>query len=142
MKDLKKKIPIEEGLFSIPLTSGEKPYLIGSKCTICGKVFFPKREVCPNCLKINTMQEHQIYGGGRLYTFSIVNAALPGFKAPSIQAYVDLEEGARIWTLITGIEPDPKLLKIGMELELVIEKIREDEHGNEILSYKFRPKTE
>jgi uncharacterized OB-fold protein len=85
------------------------------------------------------MEEVHLSGRGKLDTFSIVNAALPGFKAPSIQAYVNLEEGPRIWSLITGVEPDEKALKIGMELELVVEKVREDAQGNEVISYQFRP---
>lgn len=139
METLKKQISIEDGLFHVPSSAEDKPYLIGSKCSSCGMVTFPKREVCPRCLKKGTMKEYQIYGKGRLNTFSIVNAALPGFKAPSIQAYIDLDEGPRIWSLITGIDPDPDLLKIGMELELVVEKVREDHEGNEYLSYQFKP---
>lgn len=139
MDNAKKQIPIEEGLFHVPASAGDKPYLIGSKCGTCNLVTFPKREVCPRCVKIGTMAEYHIYGKGRLNTFSIVNAALPGFKAPSIQAYVDLDEGPRIWSLITGVVPDPALLRIGMELELVVEKVREDREGNEYISYQFRP---
>ncbi len=139
MTDPKKPVPIEEGLFYLPSSPTEKPYLIGSKCTACGNVTFPKRPVCPRCVRPGTMEEYHIYGKGKLNTFSIVNAALPGFRAPSIQAYVDLDEGPRIWSLITGVEPDPKKLSIGMELELVVEKVREDGQGNELMSYQFRP---
>ncbi len=142
MTSEKNRIPIEEGLFYVPSSPSEKPYLIGSKCTACGNVTFPKRAVCPRCVKPGTMEEYHIYGGGKLNTFSIVNAALPGFKAPSIQAYVDLDEGPRIWSLITGVEPDPKNLSMGMELELVVEKVREDAQGNELMSYQFRPAKE
>jgi len=139
METAKKQIPIEEGLFYIPSSPGEKPYLIGAKCGTCGTVTFPKRDVCPRCVAKATMEEYRIYRGGKLNTFSIVNAALPGFKAPSIQAYVDLEEGPRIWSLITGIEPDPEKLKIGMDLELVVAPVRRDEQGNELMSYQFKP---
>jgi uncharacterized OB-fold protein len=139
MDRVKKRIPIEEGLFHVPASAEDKPYLIGSKCRDCNTVTFPKRAVCPRCVKRGTMTEHHISGKGRLNTFSIVNAALPGFKAPSIQAYVDLDEGPRIWSLISGIAPDPEALRIGMDLELVVEKVREDREGNEYISYQFRP---
>jgi uncharacterized protein len=142
MDNMKSRIPIEEGLFYVPSSPAEKPYLIGSKCKECGNVTFPKRPVCPRCIKPGTMEEYHIYGKGKINTFSIVNAALPGFKAPSIQAYVDLDEGPRIWSLITGIAPDDTSLRIGMELELVVEKVREDAQGNEFLSYQFRPAKE
>jgi uncharacterized OB-fold protein len=85
------------------------------------------------------MEEVHLSGRGKIDTFSVCFAALPGFKAPSIQAYVNLEEGARIWALITGTEPDEKAVKLGMDVELVIGKVREDLEGNEIVSYQFRP---
>jgi uncharacterized OB-fold protein len=138
----KKQVPIEEGLFYQPASQEEKPYLIGSKCSLCGNVTFPKMKVCPRCAKKDTMIEVHLSGRGKLDTFSIVNAALPGFKAPSIQAYVNLEEGPRIWSLITGVEPDEKALKIGMDVELVVAKVREDAQGNEVISYQFRPAKE
>jgi uncharacterized protein len=142
MDSVKSQVPIEEGLFYVPSSSDERPYLVGSKCNECGNVTFPKRSVCPRCVKPGTMEEYHIYGKGKLNTFSIVNAALPGFKAPSIQAYVDLADGPRIWSLITGIDPDDTSLRIGMELELVVEKVRNDAQGNELMSYQFRPARE
>ena len=38
----KKQIPVQEGLFYQPQSPEEKPYLIGSKCTICGYISFPQ----------------------------------------------------------------------------------------------------
>ena len=139
MENKKKQIPIGEGLFHIPSLPGEKPYLMGSKCNDCGTVTFPARTVCPRCIKPGTMQEYSIYRGGKLNTFSIVNAALPGFKSPSVQAYIDLEEGPRILSILTDVEPDEKAIKIGMDLELTVVKTKEDEQGNELMTYQFRP---
>lgn len=136
----KKQISVEEGgLFYQPSSAEEKPYLIGSKCTLCGIVTFPKIPICPRCTKKDTMEEIHLNGKGKINTFCIVHAALPGFKAPSIQAYIDLPEGPRIWSLITGCEPFEEALKIGMDVELVIGKVGEDSEGNQIISYQFRP---
>jgi len=133
----KERLPIEAGLFNQP--PGEKPYLIGVKCKECGLKAFPKTPVCPRCMGKDTMEEARIYGKGKLDSFSIVQAALPGFKAPSIQAYINLDEGPRIWSLVTDCEPTEEALKPGMEVELVIAKVREDAQGNEIVSYQFKP---
>jgi uncharacterized OB-fold protein len=135
----KNQIPVQEGLFYQPQSPEEKPYLIGAKCTVCGYISFPKLMVCPRCVRKDTMKEIHLSGKGKIDTFSTCFAALPGFKAPSIQAYINLEEGARIWSLITGTEPSDEALKIGMDVELVIAKVREDAAGNEIVSYQFRP---
>ncbi|MFC1534525.1 Zn-ribbon domain-containing OB-fold protein [Thermodesulfobacteriota bacterium] len=134
-----KATPIEEGIFHQPSSPDEEPYLIGVKCNVCGLKAFPKTPVCPRCLEKDTMEEAHIMGKGKLDSFSIVRAALPGFKAPSIQAYINLEEGPRIWSLVTGCEPSEEALKPGMDMELVIARVREDARGNEIVSYQFKP---
>jgi uncharacterized OB-fold protein len=135
----KKQIPAEEGVFYQPQAPGEEPYLIAARCKECGFTDFPGTPVCPRCVKRGTMEEVHIGRKGKLDTFSIVRSALPGFVSPSVQAYVNLEEGPRIWSLITGVEPLEEALKIGMDLELVISKVREDADGNEIISYQYRP---
>src|SRR4030042_3935539 len=134
-----KQVPVEEGLFNQPKSPDEKPYLIGARCRECGYTCFPRLILeCPRCQKKGTMDTTNISGKGKLDTFSTCNSALPGFPMPTIQGFV-LIGGARIWTQITGTDMTGKDLKVGMEMELVIEKLREDAEGNEIMSYKFRP---
>ena len=137
MEKEKKQIPIEEGIFY--QAPGEAPLLIGNRCKACGAKFFPKTPVCPKCIEKDAMEETFIKGKGKLDVFSIVNAGLPGFKVPSIQAYIQLDDGPRIWSLVTGCEPSEDSLKPGMEMEMVIDKVREDEEGNELISYQFKP---
>ena len=140
MENEKKQIPIEEGLFTQP--NSARPQLIGNRCRICGLVAFPKTPVCPKCLQKGTMDEALLEGKGTLDSYCIVNAALPGFKMPSIQAYINLEDGPRIWSLITGCEPSDEVLTVGMDMEMVIAKVREDADGNDIISYQFKPAEE
>ena len=134
-----KKKPIKEGLFYQPTSPDEKPYLVGSRCTVCGYVSFPKRPVCPMCIKEGTMKEVALSTRGKINTFTISRVTSGGFQAPYIQAYVDLPEGSRVFTLITGCEPSEGALEMGTEVEMVIDKICEDEDGNELIGYKFRP---
>ena len=134
----RKQIPVEEGAFYQPQAPQEKPYLIAARCKVCGYTCFPRLMVCPRCLKNGTMEIAHLSGIGKLDTYSSCNAALPGFPAPTIQGYVIIG-GARIWSQITGTDMTGKDLKVGQDVELVIEKLREDAEGNEIMSYKFRP---
>lgn len=85
------------------------------------------------------MQEIQLGSRGKIDSFSVLHVGAPGFEPPYIIAYVVMPEGAKVLALITGCEPSERSLEIGNEVELVIEKIREDEHGNEVRGYKFRP---
>ena len=47
-------------------------------------------------------------------------------------------EKIRIPSVLTGFDLEQEL-KSGTKMEMVIEKLRNDEQGNEIVSYKFRP---
>ncbi|MBI5967273.1 MAG: OB-fold domain-containing protein [Deltaproteobacteria bacterium] len=135
----KKKVPIKQGLFHLPDSPGDQPYLIGSKCSHCGYVAFPKSWVCPSCMKDHTMEEISLSRRGKLDTFAVLRQAPSGFTAPYIIGYVILPEGTRIFTIITGTEIRDDALKRGQEVELVIDKLREDAQGNEIIGWKFKP---
>ena len=77
---------------------------------------------------------------GRLFSFTIANAASLGFTAPYFQAYVELPEGPRVFALISDDVPVvADALADGMEMELVIEPVRTDEQGRPVLTYKYRP---
>ncbi|OHE24617.1 MAG: hypothetical protein A3J94_09030 [Syntrophus sp. RIFOXYC2_FULL_54_9] len=56
---------------------------------------------------------------------------------PYAIGYVELPEGVRVETLFST--SDFEQLRIGLDVELVIERLHEDEEGNEVLTYKFRP---
>jgi len=74
---------------------------------------------------------------GRLFTFTINHQGPKGFSTPYASGFIDLPEGVRIYSLLT--DWTAKDLKIGAEMELVIEKMTGDSDGNEEVTYKFRP---
>jgi len=135
----KKRLPILPGIIHEATSPGDKSYLIGSRCSACGRTFFPKRSVCRVCMRDDTMEETALSTRGKIDTFTVVHVAPIGFTAPYIQAFVDLPEGPRIFSLITGCEPSQDALEEGAEVELIIDKITEDEKGNDLIGYKFRP---
>ncbi|MBW2056648.1 MAG: Zn-ribbon domain-containing OB-fold protein [Deltaproteobacteria bacterium] len=129
-------VPIREGLFAVPGEKPERPYLLGSRCRRCGSVYFPRRAVCANCLG-ETMEEIPLSRRGRLYTYTIVRYPAPGLRAPYAVGYVDLPEGVRVFSVLTGW--DDENLGLGIDMELVVERFGEDAEGNEVQTYKFRP---
>ena len=74
-----------------------------------------------------------------LETYAVMQVGPPAFPPPYIIGYVRTKEGARIFTLITGCEARDDALEIGEEMELVIETIRKDEQGNNLVGWKFKP---
>ena len=139
----KKFIPVKEGLWTNPANPGEKPQLIGSRCGDCGEIFFPKRwkGICLNCQEMN-LEDILLSRRGKIYSYTVVMQARPQpapYKGPVpyALAWVELPEGVRFETLLT--DGDFDRLAVGMDVELVIEKLHDDDDGNEVLSYKFRP---
>ena len=131
-----KKVPFRQGLFTIPSSSSEKPCLLGSRCRTCQEVTFPQKQICPNCFG-DDVKPVALSTRGKLFTFTITYQGPKEFSVPYACGYIDLPEGVRLYSLITDWTPER--LKIGMDMELGIEKIREDSKGNEVFGYTFRP---
>lgn len=132
----KKVIEAIPGAFEIV---DEKPYLVGTKCSKCGAAFFPPRYICTYCLTDEGVQKARLGNTGTLYSYTVINVASKEFNPPYAFGFVILEpEKIRIPSVLTGFDLE-KELKSGTKMEMVIERLRHDEQGNEIVSYKFRP---
>ncbi len=135
-----KTIPVREGLWTTPASPDEKPQLIGSECTACGEVFFPKREkgVCIRCGH-RGLKDVKLDRQGKIYSFSVIMQQPAKYflgKVPYAYGWINLPN-VRVQALFTG--GDFNKLHIGMPVELVIEELGVDEEGNKVLAHKFRP---
>ncbi len=113
--------------------------LVGEVCTHCGNKIFPPRDICPECDK-PAKTPFQFSGRGEVYTFSTVYHPPEEFKefAPYTVALVKLEEGPMIAAQLTDVDGDK--IEIGMPVEMVTRKLREDgQRGMIVYGYKFRP---
>jgi len=128
-------------LWAIPSSPGEKPHLIGSKCLSCGELYFPRKKkgLCIHCQQ-RSLEDVLLSGKGKIVSFSVVVQSPAGgfYKGPVPYAYgvVELPEGVELLSLFKGNLGE---LEVGMEVELVIEKLFDDAEGNEITTYKFIP---
>lgn len=138
----RKVIPVKEGIFTMPLLPLEKVHLAGKKCRSCGAVMLGKRIGCENCSS-GDLEDITFSRRGKVYTYSIARyPPLPPFKAqdpynPFVVAWVELPEGIRILTALTDCNIEE--VKIGIDVELVVDKLCDDEEGREIIAYKFKP---
>jgi hypothetical protein len=124
----------------VPSEPGEEPALVGSRCDACGRVVFPKIPVCPACHRNGTMRDVQIGRTAKLFSHTIARSAPKGFKAPFFQAFVDLPEGPRIFTLIGAACPvEVGALQDGMELRLVVEQLADTPENRDLATYKYVP---
>ena len=118
--------------------SPEGMVLVGSRCETCKKSFFPKKEVCPDCFD-GELKEVPLSRKGKLHTYALSVMGPSDMEKPYVIGFIDLPEGIKLFSILTDCEPWDEVLKIDMEMEMFIGKIKQDEYGNSIRSYKFRP---
>jgi uncharacterized OB-fold protein len=130
----RKQVPIK----GARLRLGESPALVGSRCPSCGEHFYPPRYVCLNCYQ-EGLEEVELSTRGELSTYTVARMALPGslVAAPYVIAQVRLPEGVQVATVLADV--DPEAVRIGMPLELMVEKASTDSDGNDVMTFKFRP---
>jgi uncharacterized OB-fold protein len=135
------RIHAAEGLFA---ETPEGPRLLGSKCASCGTVYFPRSALCHNPGCEETRMEDASFGPrGTLWSCAIQNypPPAPALYEEPYQPYamgaVDLPEGLRVMGRIHT--DDPEAVRPGVDVELVVEPVKRDEEGREIVTWMFRP---
>lgn len=79
-------------------------------------------------------------GRGEIYSYTVMYNVPQGFEEqkPYTVALVKLDEGPMVTAQLTDV--DHNEVKIGMRVEMVTRKLREDgDEGQIIYGYKFRP---
>ncbi len=72
--------------------------------------------MCPHCHSLE-FEVVPLSGRGSLYSYAILHHPQhPAFDYPLIAALVDLDEGIRLVSNLSGV--DPAAIEIGMELEV------------------------
>lgn len=116
--------------------------LSGSRCENCGKYFFPKRDICPECHRksIGKMKSVEFAGTGKVISYSIVHEPHPAYSdmRPYVMAIIELDEGPRLTSQIVDCEPED--VHAGMRVRATFRKLAEDgKEGVIFYGYKFRP---
>jgi uncharacterized OB-fold protein len=139
-QSVKKRKPIVEGYFTWP---SDEPRLIGSRCKSCNHYFFPKSNICqyPKC-KNKDVEEVTLSRKGKLWSYTFVFfQPPPPFRMEPFVPYgvgmVELPEGIKVLAMLTGCKLDD--LKVGLDVELVVETMYKDELQNEYVTWKFKP---
>jgi len=110
----------------------EQGKVSGTKCKDCGKVYFPPRADCHNCLGSN-MEWFDVTGKGKLLTYSKLEYAPVGFEndLPYSIALLDFGDYKVFGRLASDIPDDE--IKVGMEMKVV-----PNELPNGQLNYVFQ----
>ncbi len=137
----KQQVPVQEGLFTWPSAT---PQLIARKEKKTGRVYFP---AIHNYVADEDSEEVLLGTRGKLYTWTIQGflPKNPPYKGPETLetfkpygvGYIELPGEVIVESRLTTA--DPNELKIGMEMEMTIIPFREDEKGNEVVTFAFKP---
>ena len=114
--------------------------LVGEICPHCQAKLFPARDVCPECG--GEAKTHYTFSvKGEIYSYTTLHDAPAGFEeqVPYTVALVKLIEGPMVTAQLTDL--GEQSVQIGMPVEMVTRKIRQDGNKEGILvyGYKFRP---
>lgn len=140
-RNLKEQIPLREGFWS-PATGERGPRMIGSRCTNCGELFFPKKlkNFCVHC-QHRSLEEVLLSPRGKLVAVTVAHHPPAGgfYRGPMPYAYglVDLDDGIRVLSQLTA--DDLGSIKTGGDAELVIRPLYQDEQGREVVTFMFTP---
>lgn len=136
----KKQIPIAEGLFTWP---SNDPRLIGGRHKKSGKMVFPM----PRGAEAQHYDAVQLSPRGKLWSWTVQRflPKSPPYGGPETKdtfkpyalGYIELPGEVIVEGRIST--ENFEKLKIGMSMELSIEKFKDDAQGNEVMMYTFRP---
>jgi uncharacterized OB-fold protein len=96
----------------------EKGAVAGTRCKVCGLVFFPPRSDCYQCLSSN-MEWFEVSGTGKLVTYSKLEYAPIGFQddVPYCIALLDYGD-YKVFGRIARDLPEDEI-KVGMTMKTV-----------------------
>lgn len=99
--------------------------LIGTRCTTCGRYFFPPRTFCPDCRRAGNIVDYQFKGNGTVVTYTVIRTASEQFEkmTPYVLAIVKLDEGPQTTAQIVC---SPDEIRIGMKVRPVFRRIAAD----------------
>ncbi len=138
----RKEVSFAPGFLTLPLQPREKVRLVGTKCHDCGAVLLGSRGSCEACASTNVAAV-PLSREGKIWSHTVMRYAPPWpypianpHQPPIPVAWVKLPEGVMF---VSRIDCAPEELQIDLPVELVLEKGWEDEGGNDVIMYRFRP---
>jgi len=135
----KPRVPIKPGFFTVPDDPNQAPAFLGTRCEDCGEYYYPRRQVCAQCLSERVTQV-EMSSQGTLYSYTFVHFPLFGsMNMEHMDGYgvgqVDLPEGPRIQAPLAGKQAE---FRVGQKVQGELNVLRED-GGRDIVIVRFRP---
>lgn len=134
------RIPIREGLLSLPLSDLQQVRLMGSCCSACNETALGSHHtVCPNC-GLTGLATLPLGAVGTLWTYTVVRHRPPGnYKGPDPfvpfgLGLVELPEGVRV---LAPLQCPLEQLRIGLPLQFHA-FARSGQNNPEVVEFAFK----
>jgi uncharacterized protein len=108
--------------------------LIGGRCDRCDARFFPRPAVCAHCLSTE-IPEERLSPAGTVHAVTTVHMAPPGFEAPYRLAWVDLDDGVRVFAQL-DCDSEPA---VGARVITTTKLLRTRSDGTALHGHAFEP---
>jgi uncharacterized protein len=94
--------------------------LLARRCAGCSYLQHPPTPMCPKCGSVR-WEVHELRGRGFVYSWIVSRHPTQPEDAPRIVALVELDEGIRLVSNLTGI--DPADVRNGMRVEVGFDEV-------------------
>jgi len=119
-------VPDTTGVLAPFFAAARAGRLVVQRCSGCGALRFPPRELCSDCLSTEATW-HQVSGRGEVFSYNVMHQVYhPGFAAdvPYAVVIVKLVEGPKIISNL--VDCPPGVIRIGMPVIVTFEDIAPD----------------
>ena len=115
------------------------PHLVASACGDCGALYFDRRNACARCFG-QAFERRPLPNTGSVRSFTIVNRAAHGVKAPYCSVVVHLDDGGGfVKSNLVNVEADPQCVALNMRVRLTTWVAAVDDDGTEAHAFAYEP---
>lgn len=114
------------------------PHLVAWEASDSGALYLERHNADPRSGETG-FERRALSTEGSLRSFTIVHRDRPGIEVPYVSAVVDLDGGGVVRSTVTGVDPTPEALELGMSLQLTTFVAGTDEQGTEAVAFAFEP---
>ena len=132
------EVMVREGLIKMPSSPEEPPRIIASKCTKCGDIALPKKRICGVC-DGTELEDVLLSNRGKIYSYTIVRQAIPGYDVPYIVGVIQVPEDEAIPIIAQLRECELDEVKVDMEVEMIVDVLNVNFRGEKVIGYVYRP---
>lgn len=102
----------------VAVVAAGNAWLRSVQCADCGLKVFPVNDVCPSCLSTH-LNELLLGEVGKLYSYTTVHVAPPGWETPYVIGYVDMPEGVRLFGKVQAANVDDLRVDMAVTVKVV-----------------------